>query len=116
MGEGEMDLEVETCLSILSYHPGMLQGKLTKKSISHLFGFPSGCPLAKSEPSDGWDEHPSDEISQKVKREGYIPLKCHESRAAQHETWMIGIQLSEGFLCFNGQIKRWHIEQDMTPF
>ena len=32
MGEGEVDLEVETCLSFLSRHPGLLQGRMTSTS------------------------------------------------------------------------------------
>ena len=38
VGEGEVDLEVEICLPLLSNHPGMLQGRLTKdKSLLIVF-------------------------------------------------------------------------------
>ena len=63
VGEGEVDLEVETCLPFLSNHPGMLQGRLTKdKYLLLVICFTIGCPFAKSEPSDGWDEHQGDSL------------------------------------------------------
>ena len=58
VGEGEVDLEVETCLSLLSNHPGMLQGRLINSPLC--FGFSSGYPVATSESSNGWDEHQGD--------------------------------------------------------
>ena len=39
VGEGEVDLEVETCLPLLSNHPGLLQGRLTKDKHLLLFCF-----------------------------------------------------------------------------
>ena len=63
MGEGEVDLEVEACLPLLSNHPGMLQGRLTEdKSLPHVIYFTKGCPFAKSEPNDGGDEHQGDSL------------------------------------------------------
>ena len=61
VGEGEVDLEVETCLPLLSNHPGLLQGWLTKdKYLLFFCFFSSGYPVATSESSNGWDEHQGD--------------------------------------------------------
>ena len=52
VGEGEVDLEMETCLPFLSNHPGVLQGRLTEdKYLLAFFVLPQATLLLHQSPA-----------------------------------------------------------------
>jgi len=56
VGEGEVEMEVEACLPLLSHHPHLLQSGLTQFSVLYL-RLQTGVSLVKPKFTDGWDKH-----------------------------------------------------------